>query len=196
MKTLANKTTLRSVFDIVLISALIVAVFCTPISMFIMFTVGGPLLHRIQTIKFITQHHSPLATILDEGITQAANCIPSTTDCRSQTGNFIYSQLQDLDQLKYPSSTYFIRARKQATIEKLFLSGEYQSEPVDTPAEHLVFLVLQDRLPGWVLAIGAKLDANNSTMHYLNDFHSEAEIIVPVKQHGKVIGALVRLYGD
>jgi hypothetical protein len=74
------------------------------------------------------------------------------------------------------------------------LHGEWVEETVNTGGEKKVAQFLESPKSGYLR--GIRIDATYSNMVYLRDFYSEAEIIVPVYEGTKVIGAVVKLYGD
>ncbi len=157
---------------------------------------AGPNNYRFETKFFIHDHTQQLNAILSQGINQAAACRLSPPKCQHISGLFIYKTLPQIRALRNPTAVYFIRATRSRSIEKLFLSGKYEQSTINSFGEEVVYQTLSGKLQPSVLNIGLKLDSQHTTFHYLNDFYSEAEIIVPALDKGKVVGALVRLYGD
>jgi hypothetical protein len=114
----------------------------------------------------------------------------------------IFSELRGLEGLEYKESTYFIRLKDENTIEKLFLSGKYTTAQSPQAKEKKVLALLKDKR-GAICDEGWKIDGNEleegfsgSRMRYLYDMFSEAEILIPVRHDGRVIGAIVKAWGD
>lgn len=91
-------------------------------------------------------------------------------------------------------ATYFVRLQDKE-LEKLTLSARFTSSPIHFKGEKTVANILRGRGFGRCDQ-GWKMDQSNSTMRYLYDMHAEAEVILPVRQDGKVLGVVVRAWGD
>lgn len=145
--------------------------------------------------QYISQHQSQLQTLLTQSFDQASKCPENSPECLASNMQELVTQFPDTGELSNYSSTYFIRAEGEEHIAKLFLSGRYQKDPADTVKEKEVMKVLRGEKKE-ICADGFKSDVNFTTMTYLKDFIVEAEIIEPIKDGDKVVGAMVRLYGD
>lgn len=87
---------------------------------------------------------------------------------------------------------YFISLSNNK-FNKLFFSGEYFVDQVETRREKMV----QDVLLGKREQLyGFQANVDGLRMTYLNDLYSEAEVIVPFKQNDEIVGAVVYLHGD
>ncbi|HLL61222.1 MAG TPA: hypothetical protein VK338_05875 [Candidatus Nitrosocosmicus sp.] len=155
---------------------------------------GKSELHRRykKTQLYIEKNHTSFADILTKTFDSASTCTLETYVCQIQNKENIYKYIKNTEELDNFSSTYFIRLSDDNMIEKLFLSGEYKKEKVDTWNERKVARFLKsnkDQL------MGIYIDESYSNMRYLKDLYSEAEVIVPVKVNGKTVGAVVRLHG-
>lgn len=147
-----------------------------------------------ETREFAQINQSYLETLFTTTFSQAEQCQGDET-CMNQVSQSIFSNLEGKSSLSYFPSTYFLRASENS-IEKLFLSGKYVKSQVTTPREIKVLRLLQGKR-GDICDDGFKFDqAGPTDMTYLNDYISEAEVIIPVKKDGKVIGAVIKLWGD
>lgn len=108
---------------------------------------------------------------------------------------------------KYRKSIYFIRLRDSTHIEKLFQSGTFFIEDVNTQGEKTVVETLQGkRAPFPFPLYTCRGDDDILCLPfivkvfprvYLDDFYSEIELIYPIKNSKQeIIGAVVYLYGD
>ncbi|MFZ1721936.1 MAG: hypothetical protein WAU07_05530 [Microgenomates group bacterium] len=104
---------------------------------------------------------------------------------------------------------YFIQLQQNREIVKVFFSGNVKVEQIDTRSEMKVRELLQgerETLYGPYFNSEAFLTLNEAggtesnkrifKPTYLNDLYSQAEVIVPFKHDGKLIGATVWLHGE
>lgn len=146
-----------------------------------------------ETENFITQNQAHLETLFSTTFDRAQTC--TNIDCIHQNNQEIVNGLEGEENLMYFPSTYFIRLGADNEIQKLFLSGNYKLKKAETWKEDMVVKLLEGKR-GRICDQGYKIDVNTTTMTYLNDLEAEAEIIIPVKKDGKVVGAVVRWWGD
>lgn len=116
----------------------------------------------------------------------------ASSKCREEIQRQIMSTLQTTD-LNFPE--YFVRLTSEGTLQKLFLSGEVLEISANTQGEKRVVSLLLDKEHN-LLWNGWRVSESESNIKFLNDLYSEAEVIIPVKVHGKIKGAIVYLYGD
>lgn len=115
--------------------------------------------------------------------------------CRKSVSDKIHKILQtNTKSQPFYESTYFIRLKDQDKMEKLFLHGEYKEEKIDTAGEKKVARFLKSKSGSYLK--GFRIDATYTNMNYLEDFYSEAEIIILFKKENKTLGAMVKAYGD
>jgi len=167
-------------------------------SYFLMFILSNkPSILKVcqQTEEYIQINESGFSTLFSTLFDRASKCPENTENCMAVNRTEVYQLLADQESLENFSSTYFIRSAGKDHIEKLFLSGRYQKDEADTNGEKKVKKVL-DAEKSKICAEGIKTDNTFTTMTYLNDFISEAEVVIPVKKGDEVIGAVVRIYGD
>ncbi len=152
-----------------------------------------------ETETFIQENASTFPHLFTTWFDEAKNCQGDST-CQEEVQSRIMTSLDGKESLPYFESTYFIRAKSNTEIEKLFLSGEWKMITVtkDERKVQKVLALLQGRHRK-ICDQGFKTDGlypNIESMTYLHDIWSEAEIIIPVKEDGKVIGAVVKAWGD
>lgn len=116
-------------------------------------------------------------------------------ECQKRVSDELHQKLIHFKDISYYEGTYFIRLNSSGKIEKLFLNGEWKEESVDTPGEKTVYAFLKNPR-GRNYLKGFRINEYYSNMVYLADLYSEAEIIMPVIIDNKVIGAIVKAYGD
>jgi hypothetical protein len=148
----------------------------------------------LMTSKVIEQNETEVNEIFTSVFNKAREC-NGDVYCQEGISTEIHRLLANSKE-EWPSytATYFIRLNNNKNIEKLFLHGEWVEETVSTGGEKKVAQFLESPKSGYLR--GIRIDATYSNMVYLRDFYSEAEIIVPVYEGTKVIGAVVKLYGD
>lgn len=115
-----------------------------------------------------------------------------TVDCTSRIQEQIKAALRT-DNLYFPE--YFIRLTNEGIMQKLFLSGELVETKPTTVGEVRVrdFIEGKDNNLFWNTW---RSNSSDSTMIFLKDLYSEAEIIIPFKQGLKIKGVVVYLFGD
>lgn len=145
------------------------------------------------TTNFINLNQQSLSQIFGNIFDEAKTC--TDEKCKSKVSDFIMHSLVGKEELTFFPSTYFIRVSNERKIEKLFLGGDYKEKSAETRKEYEVVRLLEGRR-NKICDQGWKLDNVTSYMKYLYDFPSEAEIIIPVKENGRVIGAIVKTWGD
>lgn len=122
--------------------------------------------------------------------------------CRKKISLKIHDNLIEMKGTPLYEGIYFIRLNNNGEIEKMFLHGQVKIEKVDTKGEQKVvkFITKNDYsiFTNNLYLKGFRIDSGISNMHYLNDFYSEAEIIVPIRtfDNQKIVGAIVKGYGD
>ena len=122
--------------------------------------------------------------------------------CRKLVSLVIHEKLKEMKGTPFYEGIYIIRVNTDGNIEKMFLHGEVKMENVDTKGEKKVFnFITKSNYSIFVNSLylkGFRIDGGYSNMHYLNDYYSEAEIIVPIRTHDnqKIVGAIVKGYGD
>jgi hypothetical protein len=126
---------------------------------------------------------------------EAKNCHHNEV-CEATVSQKILQSFSDSEKVTQFPSTYFIKLSENGVIEKLFLSGRYETDRVDTTEERKALAVLEGKrkeicTEGWRLEDGTGAD-----MTYLHDIYSEAEAIIPVRIDNKLLGAIVKGYGD
>lgn len=153
------------------------------------------------TQEFIDTNQASLSTLFTTVFDSAKEC-RGNTKCESEVSSSIFSSLYGLEGLGYKESTYFIRLNDENTIEKLFLSGKYTSVRNPQAKEKKVIALLKNER-GAICDEGWKIDGNEleegfsgSRMRYLYDMFSEAEILIPVLHDDRVIGVVVKAWGD
>ncbi len=148
-------------------------------------------------------------TVFEEILTASDDCTLSETECTQQARSqfdaltlstaTLSSTVQKPNyfssiSLRSDEPFYFIALNKEQTqITKLFFSGERKDSPLITRKEKRVAQLLlgkKERL------MGLQANVEGLRMTYLNDLYSEAEIIVPYKKDGTILGAVVYLHGD
>jgi hypothetical protein len=118
-----------------------------------------------------------------------------TDICQQEVSKKIHEALKPHLHWKKYEATYFIRLNEKKNIEKLFLHGEWKEEVVDNSQEMKVVSYLNNPNSKEYLK-GILIKHFYQNMIFLGDFYSEGEIIVPVKKDDKIIGAIVKLYGQ
>ncbi len=119
--------------------------------------------------------------------------------CKNIVSLKIHENLKEMKGTSLYEGIYFIRVNSSGDLEKMFLHGEFKIEKVDTKGEKKVFQFLTKNIFANNLYLkGFRIDSVVSNMHYLNDYYSEAEIIVPIRTYDsmKIVGAVVKGYGD
>lgn len=148
--------------------------------------------------KLILNHNcSDFDTIFISLFDQAKNC--KNEVCKKEISDKINTLSISFKSIPIYEGTYYIRVI-DGNIEKLFLDGSIKITHIKTLGERIVnFSLLHPS--DFIYLPGFKIDSNISTMHFLNDFYSEAEIVVPynycsIGNEGKSAGAVVKNYGD
>lgn len=138
------------------------------------------------------KYYELVTSIFDE----SKNC--QSIKCKDSVSLKIHDNLSNMKSTPFYEGIYFIRVNNNSEIEKMFLDGSYKLEKVDTNGEKKVFNFLNNYGSLAIYLKGFRIDGGISTMHYLNDFYSEAEIIVPIRTYdrAKIVGAIVKGYGD
>lgn len=134
-----------------------------------------------------------------------------------QPSEFPFPDSSLADHFDFPS-TYFVRISQNGFIEKIYLSGTYSEDKVASLGEAVVWSVLNNPtssnkvcwLSGlfgaecrrlslsktidydYLICIGSQLPGGKC----LNDFSSDAEDIIFIRDDRKILGAIVRLYGQ
>lgn len=139
-----------------------------------------------------SKYYELTTSIFDE----AKNC--DNLKCRSLISLKINENLKEMKNTRFYEGIYFIRINSDGYLEKMFLHGEYKLEKIDTAGEKKVFRFLTENNLDKLYLKGFRIDSTFSNMHYLNDYYSEAEIIVPIRTYdqAKIVGAIVKGYGD
>lgn len=138
------------------------------------------------------KYYELATSIFDE----AKNC--NNLKCRNLISLKINENLKEMKGVSFYEGIYFIRINSDGDLEKMFLHGEFKLEKIDTTGEEKVFQFLADNNLDNLYLKGFRIDSIYSNMHYLNDYYSEAEIIVPIRTYdqAKIVGAIVKGYGD
>ena len=139
-----------------------------------------------------TKYYELVTSIFDE----AKKC--NNLKCRNLISLKINENLKEMKGSSFYEGIYFIRINSDGDLEKMFLHGEFKLEKLDTTGERKVFQFLADNNLDNLYLKGFRVDSIISNMHYLNDYYSEAEIIVPIRTYdqAKIVGAIVKGYGD
>ncbi len=139
-----------------------------------------------------SKYYELTTSIFDE----AKNC--DNLKCRSLISLKINENLKEMKNTRFYEGIYFIRINSDGYLEKMFLHGEYKLEKIDTAGEKKVFRFLTENNLDKLYLKRFRIDSTFSNMHYLNDYYSEAEIIVPIRTYdqAKIVGAIVKGYGD
>lgn len=121
--------------------------------------------------------------------------------CKNRVSLKIHENLKEMKGAPLYEGIYFIRVNSNGDLEKMFLHGEFKLEKVDTKGEKKVFQFLTKdnyEFASNLYLKGFRIDSVVSNMRYLNDYYSEAEIIVPIRTYDsmKIVGAVVKGYGD
>lgn len=149
--------------------------------------------HCAELKDFISLNGRALESVFTNSFDQATTC--QTEACRLEQITATKLSLRGSHNLTFYESSYFIRLNADKNIEKLFLSGEVKTTIPTTAGEKRVTRLLQGRATP-ICTQNWKIDASATAMTYLKDGYSEAEIILPVKKLGQVIGAIVMRFGD
>ena len=141
------------------------------------------------------KYYELVTSIFDE----SKNC--QSIKCKDSVSLKIHDNLSNMKSTPFYEGIYFIRVNSNGDLEKMFLHGEFKLEKVDTKGEKKVFQFLTKNNYGFASNLylkGFRIDSVVSNMHYLNDYYSEAEIIVPIRTYDsmKIVGAIVKGYGD
>ena len=147
-----------------------------------------------ETDEFIALNNDKWRYVFGDFFDEAKSC-DNDSGCQERLHDELMVMLQGKEQLGYFPSTYFIRLDPGENIEKMFLSTEYNFTQPATRREKRVVRLLKNRNDR-ICTQGFKNDLPFSTMKYLYDLPSEAEIIIPVKDGDQVLGAIVKLWGD
>ncbi len=139
-----------------------------------------------------SKYYELATSIFDE----AKNC--NSLKCRNLISLKINENLKDMKGAPFYEGIYLIRISSDGYLEKMFLHGEYKREKIDTAGEKKVFRFLTENNLDKLYLKGFRIDSAFSNMHYLNDYYSEAEIIIPIRTYdqAKIVGAIVKGYGD
>lgn len=182
-------------------SLLVVTFFCFSFAVDLLSNKPAIRAYCQNTREFIDTNPESLRLIFTSTFDRAKKC-QGNTYCEAQVSESIFSSLHGLEGLEYKESTYFIRLHDGDTIEKLFLSGKY-SNTRDSRAKESKVIALLKNTRGAICDDGWKIDANEheeglsgSRMRYLYDMFSEAEVIMPVYDGTRVLGAVVKAWGD
>lgn len=139
-----------------------------------------------------SKYYELITTIFDE----AKNC--NNLKCRNLISLKINEKLKEMKGTSFYEGIYLIRINNAGDIEKMFLHGEFRLEKIDKIGEKRVLRFLSENNLDNLYLKGFRIDSLFSNMHYLNDYYSEAEIIVPIRTYdgAKIVGAIVKGYGD
>lgn len=143
-----------------------------------------------------TKYYELVTSIFDE----AKRC--TDEKCKKKISLRIHDNLKEMKGTPFYEGVYFIRVNENGDIEKMFLQGEVKVEKVNTKGEQKVVNFLTKNsysmFANNLYLKGFRIDSGISNMHYLNDYYSEAEIIVPIRTYdnAKIVGAIVKGYGD
>lgn len=148
-----------------------------------------------ETKVFRKENIRHLETIYTRIFDRAKNCDHNAA-CEERVSRDILDFFVESEKVTQFPTTYFIRESDDGVIEKLFLSGRYETKRASTKEELKVLAVLQGKrkeicTEGWRLENGIGTD-----MTYLRDLYSEAEAIIPVDINGERVGAIVKGIGD
>lgn len=146
-----------------------------------------------QLTSFIDANNEQLETAVTTLFDEAAQC--STEECKKNLRTQQLSLFTGSENVKFYPSSYLVRLNKDGNIEKWLWTGEVITTIPSTLGEKRVANLLADSGPP-ICVQGWKIDTDTTSMRYLKDFTSEAEIIQPIKKDGEIIGAMVMLYGD
>ena len=149
------------------------------------------------TSLVLSHNCSDFDTIFMSLFDQAKGCKDKV--CQKEISDKINNLSISFKSIPIYEGTYYIR-EKDGNIEKLFLDGSIKITPIKTLGERIVSFFLLHPMD-FIYLPGFKVDSNISSMHFLGDFYSEAEIIVPYSYcsigiEGKSAGAVVKNYGD
>lgn len=143
-----------------------------------------------------TKYYELVTSIFDD----AKKC--TDEKCKKKISLKINENLKEMKGTPFYEGIYFIRINENGDLEKMFLHGEVKVEKVNTKGEQkVVNFLTKNNYSMFVNNLylkGFRIDSGISNMHYLNDYYSEAEIIVPIRTYdnAKIVGAVVKGYGD
>lgn len=146
-----------------------------------------------QLDSFISTNQTSLETALTTSFDRASKC--SNEECKKKARQELLTTFQESEKMRFYPSSYPIRLNADGNIEKWLWTGEVVTTIPTTRSEKRVAALLAG-VGSPICTQGWKIDGTETSMRYLKDFHSEAEIIKPIKKDGKIIGAWVVLYGD
>lgn len=147
-----------------------------------------------ETETYVQNHSSDLQIIVTDIFDEARDCLDQK--CRDNVSQEIFVNLPSFEELENRESTYFVRMRDENTLEKLYLSGQYAVNYVDTDGEKEVKELLNGKKENLNQGKTRWFNTPAPDMIYLEDLPSEFETIVPIQENETVQGAMVRLYGD
>lgn len=164
-----------------------------------------------QDIEYLFTNIFPFAekcNFEESKITESLD-ISCADQVRSQIDEHLDTALSGIHDPKIRMPFYFIRYKDVNHIEKLFQSGDYKIIRLSNLQERMAMNILvgnfkpdafpqytcysSDDLPLCSFPINLILPSR----HYFNDFYSETELIIPIRNNSEeIIGAVVVLHSD
>lgn len=142
------------------------------------------------------EYQNNYSLLFSEVMPQFKRCkeIGNTDTLSNLCGPSFAHRMADLA-LPERTNIYFIQlCDGDRTICKLFKSGDFRITKIQTNREKRVRKLLEGMQT--TVTDNFRINEQYTAVQYLFDLYSEAEIIVPVISQGKVIGAIVEVYGD
>lgn len=164
---------------------------------------------NLDQLSFIYSTVFPLA----EKCQQEASQSPVEMDCRQAARKLIDENLAQVLTAKSRfgadrAPVFFVKLKDQTTLEKLYQSGDFFEDKVDTLGEKMVTEMLQGQrdpfaYPQYNCCGGDDIIPELPLVAlflpprvYLHDFPTEIEHIFLIREQGQIVGGLVYLYGD
>jgi hypothetical protein len=161
--------------------------------------------------QHITQHKQKYIYVFQTIFPAAKLCVDTLNNvvCTTETRNLLDANLHSTLGGVSRAPIFFIRLKDDKQIEKLYQSGDYKVDTVDTKGEQMIVEMLKDTrnpisYPQYTCCGGDDILADFPILGkflpprvYLKDFYSEIEQIFLIRDDkNTILGATVNLYGD
>ncbi len=169
----------------------------------------------VARMSWIESNKDQLLYVYTDVFPRAEKCTLNHQDCEQELRNMIDANLNDTLSFEYGGTRvgrlpiFFIRLKDPNTIEKLYQSGEFKEEIIDTKEEKMVVEMLQGTrdpfaYPQYNCCGGDDIISEIPFFKrflpprvYLKDFPTEIEQIYLLREEeNNILGGLVYLYGD